>query len=116
MEIIDRSALIIYSKDKMLSFINNLDSMKDEDDLTIEEINVEPSIFLIPEFDEEEEAYLYIEKNKIEIFKMMLLSWLEDGEISINLEEELFEQWFDTLITPVVNDLISSKIQKEELD
>jgi len=114
LELVKRGALIVYAKEKMLHWVNQLDSFADEQ-LTIEEINTEPTVFLIPEYEDEENAFLYIEENKNTIFKNLLYEWNENEELNLDISKENFYDWFDFLATPIVNDLVNTQIIKETI-
>jgi len=114
LELVKRGALIVYAKEKMLNWVNCLDDFANEP-LNIEEINAEPTVFLIPEYEDEENAFLYIEENKNIIFKNLLYEWNEHEEIKLDFSKENFYDWFDFLPTPIVNDLVNTNIIKETI-
>jgi len=114
LELVKRGALIVYAKEKMLDWVNQQDGFEHEQ-LSIEEINTEPTVFLIPEYEDEENAFLYIEENKNTIFTNLLFEWNENDKINLDVSKENFYDWFDFLITPIVNDLVNTKIIKETI-
>lgn len=114
MYLIDRFVAVIKPKQP---FFDWLDSQPDrEPDLTLEELRDDCNVFLIPEYDTNEQAMRYIERNHKEIFELQLLDWyLDDSVWPEKRTLSVFKQWFDIEIHSVVYDMIGNAIIPEEL-
>jgi hypothetical protein len=76
---IDRSIAIIKIKPPFLEWLNNVSA--DDMNITMDVLNSDCAIFLIPEFDRKEEAIGFIEGFYKEIFEMELDSWHRDRSV-----------------------------------
>ncbi|MCK5073631.1 MAG: hypothetical protein KAQ98_09415 [Bacteriovoracaceae bacterium] len=117
MDIVNRSSAIIYSTEKMLDWINSLPEYQGDDAVSLEEVNSEPCVFLIPEFEDEVDAYDYIASREVEIFNHMLSGWWQEkGEINVNPDKEDFQEWFGVSVSSMIIDLDYTPIVKDELE
>jgi hypothetical protein len=67
---INRSALVVMSAQPFLDWLHEVDSTSSE--LTLEELGREPTIYLLPHYDNDEEAHRYLMKCCKEIFEEKL--------------------------------------------
>ena len=116
MDIINRSAFSVYGTQKFVDWINTLDEFKGDDSMTLEEVNANPSIFLVPEYEEDEDGMKFVDEKKEELFQHMLDAWQGEGEIEIDPTEEDFDEWFDLAFTPMICDLDFTPIVKDEIE
>lgn len=117
MDIINRSVLVIYVKEKFEKWVNALPNFEGEEKLTLAEINAFPSTFLIPEFEEEDEGFDYLNNKKKEIFSVMLNSWAENSnQVTIDIESEDFFDWFEAVFAPMVLDLDYAPLVKDQFE
>jgi hypothetical protein len=73
------------------------------------------TLYLIPAFDEPEEAEEVVENVFEEIFRQELKTWLPDERAWPDTADcELFVQWFNVQSFPIVEDLGPSDIHEEE--
>lgn len=113
MYIIDRGAAIIRPQKSMLEWINNHpDSEKEK--LTLEDIQEDLTVILIPDFDTKGEAEAYIRKIYKSIFEQELDSWYTDKENWPEIRDyETFKSWFDVELYSTILDPSEEVILKE---
>jgi len=109
---IDRSIAIIKFK---LPFLEWLNSVSDDSmNITMDVLNSDCAIFLIPEFDSKEEAIRFIEGFYREVFEMELDSWHRDRSVWPKRRSlKLFREWFGIEIHSMVMDALDEEIEKE---
>ena len=78
MYFIDRTAVVLKPTEAFLEWLKAADS--DLPDLTLSQLRANCSVFLIPEFDEPEQAVAYFDERHREIFAAELAGWMIDQE------------------------------------
>lgn len=74
-------------------------------DHTIEKLNEEPTVFLVPDFDDRDEILSWIEQRKTKMFAFLLDAWFRDQNQWPKLSAKLFNQWFELKVSNAVVDV-----------
>lgn len=110
MYFVDRSAVVLKPTEHFLAWLNN--SQEDMPDLTLAQLRANCSVFLIPVFDEPEEAVAYFDERYLGIFKAELAGWtLDESTYPKNLDLETFWQFFELEVHDSVLDLEEAELQ-----
>jgi hypothetical protein len=78
MKLLNRSALSVKPTQAFVDWINSLEPMVGNDDLTIDDIDRENTVYLIPEMDTEEALDAWVRERYMEILENELRAWEED--------------------------------------
>lgn len=78
MKLLNRSALSVKPTQAFLDWINSLEPTVGDDDLTIDDIDRENTVYLIPEMDTPEALEAFINERYMEILETELRAWEED--------------------------------------
>jgi hypothetical protein len=73
LDVINRSAVIVMPAEPFLKWLHRVDSTSAE--LTLADLRREPTIYLLPPYDTEEEALSHLEEVCGEIFEEQLDGW-----------------------------------------
>jgi len=106
---INRALIVVRPKQPFLDWVQAVDY---DEGLTLERVRKDPSAFLIPEFEFDDEQAAIIEWCYEDLFESQLESWYTDPAVwpqSRNLE--MFLEWFDVEFQSLVFDLIDAPIQ-----
>ena len=113
MQEIDRVAAILRPSDLMLNWINQ--HANEADELTIDDIQIDCTVILLPTFEDEDAAEAYLNEIYDDIFINELASWYDDKALwPENRSLDLFLQWFEVEFHSVVVDAAQS-LTKETL-
>jgi hypothetical protein len=103
---INRSVLIVRPKQPFLNWAEGLD-----DSGLLPDVGGEQTVYLIPEFDGNEDAQAIIEKVYLEVFENELWGWHTDESAwPANRDFETFREWFTIELHSVVEDLCDYEI------
>ncbi len=112
LEYIDRSAIIIGFRQPFLDWLNNL---PESEPLTLDEVNEDLEVYLVPEFETPEQAEEILRENFITIFENELSMWYEDMSLWPQTTDfELFKKWFTVKFHSMVIDTV--EFDEEEDD
>ncbi|SDM11540.1 hypothetical protein SAMN05192555_109166 [Franzmannia pantelleriensis] len=78
MKLLNRSALSVKPTQAFLDWINSLEPTVGDDDLTIDDIDRENTVYLIPEMDTPEALEAFVHERYMEILETELRAWEED--------------------------------------
>lgn len=78
MKLLNRSALSVKPTQPFLDWINSLEPTVGDDDLTLEDLDHESTIYLIPEMDTPEALEAFVRERYMEILENELRAWEED--------------------------------------
>ncbi|GHB06985.1 MULTISPECIES: hypothetical protein [Halomonadaceae] len=78
MKLLNRSALSVKPTQAFVDWINSLEPMVGNDDLTIDDIDRENTVYLIPEMDTEEALDAWVRERYMDILENELRAWEED--------------------------------------
>lgn len=109
MYFVDRTAVVLKPTDIFLDWLNQNNS--NLPDLTLNQLRTNCSVFLIPIFNEPEEAMTYISEHYHAIFTAELSSWTTDEHTWPPINLETFWQFFELDIHDTVLDLEATELQ-----
>ena len=100
---VDRSVAIVKPKEPFLEWLRNLPDS--EIDITLEQLRSDSTVYLIPDFDEIEDALAAIDHIYSHIFEAELAEWSEE-ESAWPADRSLkqFWKWFDVSLHSIVID------------
>ncbi|WP_110655234.1 hypothetical protein [Salinicola halimionae] len=94
MKLLNRSALSVKPTQAFVDWVNSLEPTVGEDDLTLEDIAGENTVYLIPEMDTPEALLAYVEERYSDILDTELRAWEEDErQWPESLNWALFEEF-----------------------
>ena len=104
---INRCAVTVRAKQPFLDWLQGLPDMLD---LTLNEVNEECSVFLLPEIDDLTQREALLEEFIELIFEEELSGWwTSDQDWPQDRNLELFRAWFDVEFHSVVHDLVEDE-------
>ncbi len=78
MKLLNRSALSVRPTRHFVDWINALEPIMGEDDLTLADVEKESTVYLIPEMESPEDLDAFIRERYLEILETELRAWEED--------------------------------------
>ncbi len=78
MKLLNRSALSVKPTQAFVDWINSLEPTVGNDDLTLDDIDRENTVYLIPEMDTEEALDAWVRERYMDILENELRAWEED--------------------------------------
>ena len=110
---INRAVLVARGKEPYLEWVRNL---PDPAEIDLEELNRECTVYLIPEYDYEEEIPGIVRNVFRAIFENELESWwLNTDDWPDTTDFTLFREWFEVEIHSVALDLAPGPVVLEDL-
>ncbi|MBI4194560.1 MAG: VacJ [Betaproteobacteria bacterium] len=107
---LNRGVLIVRPKQPYLDWVAGLDDSGLEPD-----VDGEKTIYLIPSFEDDDEAWEILEDFYAEVFERELLAWhTDEAAWPPNRTFAMFKEWFDIELHSVVEDLSSDEIIDDE--
>ena len=114
MYFIDRTAVVLKPTEAFLEWLKAADS--DLPDLTLSQLRANCSVFLIPEFDEPEQAVAYFDERHREIFAAELSGWMIDqAQWPQDMGLETFWRFFELEVHDTVLDLEDAELKPSPL-
>lgn len=112
MYVIDRNLAVIKPKQPFLDWLCKTPG--NEVDLTLEQLRIDCTALLIPEFEEPEDAVSFIDEIAVELFEAELGSWVDDASHwPKDRSLAAFWSWFDVEIHGTVVDLVDEEVPAE---
>jgi len=78
MKLLNRSALSVRPTQTFVDWINALEPTMGDDDLTLDDVERESTVYLIPEMDTPEALETFVRERHVEILETELRAWEED--------------------------------------
>ena len=111
---INRAVVIIKMKKPYMDWVRKLPDSNSDFDITLDQLNAEPTCYLIPVSETQTGLLNNLKKVSTEIFKEQMRSWWIDEQ---NWEQDLswknFKKWFDFEFCSLPFDLAKGEIFKE---
>ncbi len=105
MEYVNRSLALIKPRQLFFDWLINTPDW--DIDLTLEQLRLDCTSLLIPEFEEPEEAVSYIDEMYERLFEMELASWVQEPEHWPQKRTlQMFWEWFDVELHSLVIDTV----------
>lgn len=115
MYFVDRSVVVLKPTQVFLDWLKSTQS-DDMPDLTLNQIRSNCTTFLIPQFDEPEQAVAYISERFQSIMDAELSGWVGDGsELPPNRDLALFMDFFELEIHDTVLDLEDAELSNSRV-
>jgi hypothetical protein len=113
-ETINRSALIVTPAQPFLDWLHQVDPTSAR--LTLEDLQREPTIYLVPECDSQDQAIEYLGMSVSDIFEEHLDGWYRVPVVWPK-ERDLptFQRWFEFSFHSMIVDLGDYALEHEEL-
>lgn len=94
MNVVNRSALSVRPTQAFVDWINQLEATEGEDDLLLDDVERESTVYLIAEMDSEESVQAYLRTRYLDILENELRAWEEDVRLwPETLDWTLFEEF-----------------------
>lgn len=107
---INRSAVIVRPKQPYINWASQLDNSRITPDQ-----NDEPTIYLIPEYNDDSSAWAILEQIYDSIFDAELHAWhTEASDWPANRTFQIFRDWFDIAFVCAIEDLGSGLIHDDD--
>ena len=114
MDTINRSALIVKPTQLFLDWLHEVESTSTH--LTLEDLQREPTIYLVPECDSQEQAIEYLGESVGEIFEEHLDGWYRVPAVwPKNRDLPTFQRWFEFSFHSMIVDVCDDVLEHEEL-
>jgi hypothetical protein len=111
---INRTGIVVRPGQLFLDWLHRADPTSIE--LSLEDLRREPTVYLLPECENEEEAREYLEKVCGQIFEEQLDSWYRVPSAWPNRRDlDAFDRWFEWSFHPMVVDLSYHPLLQEEI-
>jgi hypothetical protein len=111
MGVVNRCAVGIYPSQQLLDWARGLD-------LDVDAAGArEPCLYLIPDYETDEEAEAILEEVYEAIFEAELDYWHRDtGTWPAERTYPVFRKWFEVRLYPLIQDLVGEEINVTEMD
>jgi hypothetical protein len=114
MKTINRSAVVVIPAQPFLDWLHQEDPTSAH--LSLNDLRLEPTIYLLPDYDTEEEARQHLQRRCKEIFEEQLHSWYRVPTAwPADRSFGNFKHWFEYRVHSVLIDLCSYPITWDEL-
>ena len=114
MEMINRSAVVVKPAQPFLDWLHRVDQTSAH--LTLDDLRHEPTIYLLPEWESNEEALEHLREVSNSIFEEQLNGWYRVPSVWPS-ERDLntFLRWFECSFHSMVVDLCDEQMEHEEI-
>ena len=110
METINRSALVVKPAQPFLDWLHRVDPTSAH--LTLDDLRLEPTIYLLPEWETEEEALQHLAEVSNEIFEEQLNDWYRVPSVwPATRDLKVFLLWFDCSFHSMVVDVCDERLR-----
>lgn len=112
MKAVNRSALLVAAKPPFYEWARSLGVQDD-----LEDDSLDPTIYLIDTFDDEDELTELLSQSYDEIFQLELSVWEEDDSLwPEDRSFDTFLDWFDVIPSRLALDIAEGALEREDLD
>ena len=115
---LNRAAVILRYKEPAVEWINSVEPGDGDEQITLEEVNQERTVYLISDQDAEADTTLerWIEAGYAELFEVELEGWYTDESLWPQERTlKLFHEWFEVECHSVIVDTVGTPIVDEDL-
>ena len=111
MAVVNRCAVVIYPSEKLLAWAR-------QHDLDVDAAGArEPCLYLIPDYETEEEAEEILKEVYEAFFEAELDYWHHDtGTWPAERTYPVFRKWFEVRLYPLIQDLVGEELTATEVD
>ena len=112
MDVVNRAVAVIKPRQPYLDWATSIPGPAD--DVTLDELRIDCTAILIPDFDDPAESEAFIAGLAIDLFEMELDAWDRDPATwPEDRSYEAFQEWFDVEIHSIVLDTADDDITRE---
>jgi len=105
---LNRCAVVLRSRQAHLDWVKHV---SEETELTMEDLNSDPAVFLLEEFENEDEQEALLEHYFPTLFELMLDEWSDDeSDWPLVRDLSTFMEWFDISFHGMVHDLVDEPL------
>src|SRR5947209_7951303 len=116
MRVINRTAISIVGAQPYVDWMRTTDAHFNKGAVTVVRAKAYGSVYLLPEFDLEEDVQEWVEENFSWLFEFQLSAWSDDESNWPPVRDlKTFREWFRIDIHSVVVDVPDDEIEGEEL-
>ena len=110
MDMVNRSAIVVRPAQPFLDWLHRVDPTSAQ--LTLEDLRREPTIYLLPEWETEDEALEHLAEVSSEIFTEQLNGWYRVPSVwPEDRELNAFLRWFDCSFHSMVFDVCDERLR-----
>jgi hypothetical protein len=110
MKTINRSALLVQPAQPFLNWLHGVDPASAH--LTLADLRLEPTIYLLPEWETEEEALQHLAEVSGDIFEEQLNGWYRVPSVwPVTRDLKAFLLWFDCIFHSMVVDVCDERLR-----
>ncbi|MFN3326344.1 MAG: hypothetical protein ACK5AZ_22840 [Bryobacteraceae bacterium] len=114
MKTINRSALVVRPAQPFLNWLQQVDPTSAH--LTLHDLRLEPTIYLLPEWDTEEEALQHLAEVSNDIFEEQLNGWYRVPSVwPASRDLNAFLLWFDCRFHSMIIDVCAERLRHEDM-
>jgi hypothetical protein len=111
---VNRSALIIKPAQPFLDWLHQVDPTSTR--LTLEDLQREPTIYLVPDCDSQDQGIEYLGESVRDIFEEHLDGWYRVPAVCPKKRDlTTFQRWFEFSFHSMIVDLCDDVLEHEEL-
>ena len=114
MNYLNRTLIIVRPTIEFVNWVNSVDQTA-EDEVTLEDVHMDLSTFLIPEVADDDEFEVYLYNCYEVIFEDALAGWYDDPSVWPEITYDRFLEWFDIDMSTMIADLTDEPIILEEI-
>ena len=112
---VNRLAVHIRWKKPMLDWVNSLPNEGKYTEFGENDVDDEATVFLIPDFENLEEAEEYLDELKPMLFETELESWTDERKRwPAFRNKKMFDEWFDARLSSMTLDLVEEPLERED--
>ena len=112
---INRSVVVVRRKQPFVDWANSTNAVGDTNVITLADVNDEPNVYLIPEYEDDKSLKRILPTAIACIWDSELSGWYTDeARWPRDRSANAFHEWFDLEIGSMVYDLLDDPIAKEE--
>lgn len=105
MQRINRDLFILKAKQPFVDWLRSIPDLE-MPNATLEDVNFEEPVFLVPEGSGEDDARHYIKQHQTTLAQVYFSGWYTDESTWPDLENESFDRWFTLEYHSLVQDLV----------
>ena len=110
---INRAALIVRAKQPFLDWLVNMTDLE-AGSVTLDSLNKDPNVYLIAEYENDQEFQQVLNDFFETIFERELYSWWQDsGDWPSDRNFEMFKNWFEIQSHSIIEDLVHGPIDNQ---
>lgn len=116
MRVVNRTAVTLVGAQSYIDWMRATDADFNKGALTVQAVKAYGAVFLLPEFELEEQLQEWVEENASWLFEFQLSAWTDDESTWPETRDlKTFRAWFRVEVHNVVVDIADDEIEGEEL-